>query len=95
MRLAICDTTNFFHLKDFLREYKDALKHFNYQVVRNLPLIDTHYETEEPINLYTRKACTIEVNTLNEVNEKDGYRQYLWLDLPNRVLILAAYPPDD
>ena len=101
MRLAICDTTNFFHLKDFLREYKDILKHFDYQVVNNLPLIDTYYETETGIDMYTRKACTIEVETLDElnkliteVNEKDGY-QYLWLDLPNRLLILTAYLPDD
>ena len=102
MKFIICDSTHYFHLVDFLKNYKSALNTLNYQIItiddmsKGLDDID-RAKISNAFDYRTSKGCMIEIDNLEQLQEFSNHLddKHLFIDMKLLLIVITAYYPDD
>lgn len=110
MKFIICDSTHFYELHPFIKEYEDALSKLNYQVVNKAEVTDEfdlkqNYRLNDAFDYHTNQGCMVDIDDLNSLiefshminkNEKDEInKEKLFIDMESRLIVLTSYYPDN
>ncbi|WP_288291026.1 hypothetical protein [uncultured Lactobacillus sp.] len=110
MKFIICDSTHFYELHPFIKEYEDALSKLNYQVVNKAEVAEEfdlkqNYRLNDAFDYHTNQGCMVDIDDLNSLiefshminkNEKDEInKEKLFIDMESRLIVLTSYYPDN